>query len=142
MSIAIPTTQREQVMPEGHATTHYLNVNYSVWSWLLTVDHKRIGLLYMASLTLFFLLGGAAATLVRLELLTPQGDLLQAEAYNKMFTIHGVVMIWLFLLPSIPAVLGNFLVPMMVGARDMAFPRLNLMSWWVFMIGGAITLFA
>ena len=141
MSIAIPTP-KEAPLPEGHGTRHYLNASYSVRSWLLTLDHKRIGLLYMATITLFFFLGGAAATLVRLELVTPQGDLMQAEMYNKMFTIHGVVMIWLFLLPSIPSVLGNFLVPMMVGARDMAFPRLNLLSWWVFMIGGAITLFA
>jgi cytochrome c oxidase subunit I len=141
MSIALPRRRtQEQVLPEGHATRHYLNNSYTVRSWLLTLDHKRIAILYMVTITLFFFLGGAAATLVRLELLTPQGDLLQAEAYNKMFTIHGVVMIFLFLIPSIPTVLGNFLVPMMVGARDMAFPRLNLLSWYIFTLGGLIAL--
>lgn len=140
MSIAIPAQPVPVPEPDIRPAKHYLNADYSARSWLLTVDHKRIALLYIASLTLFFLIGGAAATLVRLELVTPQGDLLQAETYNKTFTIHGVVMVWLFLLPSIPAVLGNFLVPMMIGARDMAFPRLNLASWYIFMFGGLLTL--
>src|SRR6266545_4706245 len=99
---------------------NYLNISYAVWSWLLTRDHKRIGILYMISITAFFLLGGLAATLIRLELLTPQGDVMSAETYNRMFTLHGVVMIFLFLIPSIPAVLGNFLLPLMLGARDLA----------------------
>ena len=121
---------------------HYLNVHYGIRSWLLTKDHKRIALLYLASLTFFFFLGGFFAVLVRLELLTPAGDLLQAETYNKMFTMHGVIMIFFFLIPSIPAVLGNFLVPMMIGARDLAFPRLNLLSWYVYMVGGILTMLA
>ena len=121
---------------------HYLNVAYGVRSWLLTFDHKRIGLLYLASITVFFLLGGSFAVMIRAELVTPAGDLLQAETYNKMFTMHGVVMIFFFLIPSIPAVFGNFLLPLMIGARDMAFPRLNLLSWYVFIIGAAVTLFA
>ncbi len=121
---------------------HYLNVNYGIRSWLFTVDHKRIALLYLTSITLFFFIGGAAAVLFRLELLTPQGDLLQAETYNKLFTIHGLIMVFFFLIPSIPAVLGNFLVPMMIGARDLAFPRLNLASWYIFMAGGSFTLAA
>ncbi len=124
------------------AHTHYLNVSYGVRSWLLTTDHKRIGLLYLATITLFFVLGGAFAVLIRLELMTPQGDLVQAETYNKLFTMHGLIMIFFFLIPSIPAVLGNFLVPMMVGARDLAFPRLNLLSWYVFTLGGLFTLTA
>src|SRR5687767_3602256 len=119
---------------------HYLNVRYGLTSWLLTVDHKRIALLYLVSITFFFFIGGAAATLIRLELMTPQGDLVQAETYNKLFTMHGIIMIFLFLIPAIPAVLGNFLVPMMLGARDLAFPRLNLASWYVFVTGGLFLL--
>jgi cytochrome c oxidase subunit 1 len=121
--------------------THYLS-DHSVRSWLLTTDHKRIGLLYMVSITLFFLIGGAAATFMRIELLHPQGTLLTSSTYNKLFTIHGVVMVWFFLIPSIPTVLGNFLVPMMIGARDVAFPRLNLASWYLFIAGGIFALWA
>src|SRR5919198_4976550 len=121
---------------------HYLNVSYGLKSWLLTTDHKRIALLYLISITLFFFVGGIAATLMRLELATPQGDLVQSETYNKLFTMHGIIMIFFFLIPSIPAVLGNFLVPMMLGARDLAFPRLNLLSWYVFSLGGLFTLIA
>jgi len=126
---AVPVETRE----------HYLNVNYGVKSWLLTTDHKRIALLYLASITLFFFVGGFFAVLIRLELLTPPGDLFQAETYNKLFTMHGVMMIFFFLIPSIPAVLGNFLVPMMIGARDLAFPRLNLLSWYIYIVGGLFT---
>lgn len=119
---------------------NYLNVDYSVKSWLLTTDHKRIAMLYMVSITFLFLVGGAAATLIRLDLMTPQGDLVQTETYNKLFTMHGVIMVWFFLIPSIPAVLGNFLVPMMIGARDVAFPKLNLASWYIYILGGLFTL--
>jgi cytochrome c oxidase subunit I len=122
--------------------THYLNVNYGVRSWLFTLDHKRIALLYLAAITLFFFVGGSAAVMFRLELATPQADLFQTETYNKLFTIHGLIMVFFFLIPSIPAVLGNFLVPMMIGARDLAFPRLNLLSWYIFMTGGLFTLTA
>jgi cytochrome c oxidase subunit 1 len=121
---------------------HYLNADYGIKSWLFTTDHKRIALLYLSSITLMFFLGGAAATLMRLELMTPQGDLMQPETYNKLFTIHGIIMVFFFLIPSIPAVLGNFLVPMMIGARDLAFPRVNLLSWYVFTLGGLFTLAA
>jgi len=120
----------------------YLNVAYGVRSWLFTLDHKRIGILYLVSITLFFALGGVFATMIRLELATPQGDLVQADTYNKLFTMHGVMMIFFFLIPSIPAVLGNFLIPLMIGAKDVAFPRLNLLSWYVYLIGGATTLWA
>ena len=119
---------------------HYLNDGYGVKSWLLTVDHKRIALLYLASITLFFVLGGTFAVLVRLELVTPEGDLMRSETYNKMFTMHGLIMVFFFLIPSIPAVLGNFLLPIMIGARDLAFPRLNLASWYVYTLGGLFTL--
>jgi len=121
---------------------HYLNVNYGLKSWLLTTDHKRIAWLYLIVVTFFFFVGGLFATLIRLELLTPQGDLVQAETYNKLFTMHGVTMIFFFLIPSIPAVLGNFLIPLMIGARDLAFPRLNLASWYIYILGGLFTLAA
>ncbi|QDU98099.1 cytochrome c oxidase subunit I [Lignipirellula cremea] len=121
---------------------HYLNADYNIWSWLLTTDHKRIGILYMISLTLFFFVGGAAAILFRVELLTPEADLVVSPTYNRLFTLHGVVMVFFFLVPSIPAVLGNFLIPMMIGARDLAFPRLNLLSWYLFMAGGLLAIWA
>src|SRR3989475_4336014 len=121
---------------------HYLNANYGIRSWLLTTDHKRIALLYLVSVTLFFFLGGAFAVVIRLELLTPQGDLVQAETYNKLFSMHGIIMVWFFLIPVIPNVLGNFLVPVMIGARDLAFPRLNLASWYIFNLGGLFVLWS
>jgi len=127
--------------PISREPKNYLNAAWTVRSWLLTVDHKRIGLLYLAGITFFFLLGGAAAGLFRLELMTPQSDLVESETYNKLFTLHGIIMIFFFLVPGIPGVLGNFLVPIMIGARDMAFPKLNLMSWYLFMIGGCFTLY-
>src|SRR3954466_14069976 len=121
--------------------THYLNVDYGLKSWLLTTDHKRIGILYMLSITAMFFIGGAAATLIRLELLTPAGDLMSSDTYNKMFTIHGVIMVFFFLVPSIPATLGNFLVPMMIGAKDLAFPRVNLGSWYLYIAASIIMLY-
>ncbi|MEX0716381.1 MAG: cytochrome c oxidase subunit I [Planctomycetaceae bacterium] len=121
---------------------NYLNANYSLWSWLVTTDHKRVAILYMIAITLFFFVGGAAAVLFRLELMTPPGDLVLSETYNKLFTLHGIVMVFFFLIPSIPAVLGNFLIPLMIGARDLAFPRLNLASWYIFMLGGSLTVWA
>jgi cytochrome c oxidase subunit 1 len=120
----------------------YLKDGYGLKSWLLTRDHKRIALLYLVSITVFFVIGGLFAMLVRLELLTPAGDLLAAETYNKMFTMHGVVMVFFFLIPSIPAVLGNFLIPIMIGAKDLAFPRINLLSWYIYVLGGVFTLVA
>lgn len=122
--------------------TNYLNANYGVRSWLLTTDHKRIALLYLVSITIFFLIGSLFAVGIRIELLTPAGDVFQADTYNKLFTMHGIAMIFFFLIPSIPAVLGNFLVPMMIGARDLAFPRLNLLSWYIYVIGGLFTIAA
>jgi len=121
---------------------NYLNVNYGIRSWLLTTDHKRIALLYLVSVSVMFLIGGVAATLMRLHLITPHGTLVQPEAYNKLFTIHGVVMTFFFMIPAIPAVLGNFLVPMMIGAKDLAFPRLNLLSWYLYLAGASLTLYA
>jgi cytochrome c oxidase subunit 1 len=119
-------------------TENYLNVAQTVKSWLFTLDHKRIGLLYLGTITMFFFVGGLFAVLFRLELLTPEGDLMRAETFNKMFTLHGVVMIFFFLIPSIPAVLGNFFLPIMIGAKDVAFPRLNLLSWYILIVGGIL----
>jgi cytochrome c oxidase subunit I len=121
--------------PAGTGERNYLNDEYGVLSWLLTKDHKRIGILYLISISCMFLLGGIFAMMMRLELLTPQGDLLTSDNYNKMFTMHGIVMIFLFLIPSIPAVLGNFILPIAIGAKDLAFPKLNLLSWYLYMIG-------
>jgi cytochrome c oxidase subunit I len=120
----------------------YLNAGYGPKSWFLTTDHKRIAILYMISITIFFFIGGFFALLMRLELLTPQGDLVSAHTYNELFSMHGIVMVWFFLIPSIPAVLGNFLVPLMIGARDLAFPKLNLLSWYLYIFGGIFTLVA
>ena len=121
-------------------TTSYLDDGLTIRSWLTTTDHKRIAILYAIAITAFFFVGGAAATIIRLELATPQGDLVSHDAYNKLFTAHGVIMVWLFLIPSIPSVLGNFLLPLMIGAKDLAFPRLNLMSWYLYVAGGLVTL--
>src|SRR6516225_9835179 len=121
---------------------HYLNASYGLKSWLLTKDHKRIALLYLGTVTLFFFLGGAFATLIRIELLTPGGNFVSNETYNKLFSIHGIAMIFFFLIPAIPATLGNFFLPIMLGARDLAFPRINLLSWYLLVIGGLFSLFA
>ncbi len=122
--------------------TNYLNNGYGLRSWLLTRDHKRIAILYLISVSVFFFIGGIMAMLIRLELLTPEGDLLQADTYNRVFSMHGISMVFFFLIPSIPAVLGNFLVPLMIGAKDLAFPRINLLSWYLYIFGGAFTLWA
>src|ERR1041385_9159885 len=115
---------------------NYLSAGDTVKSWLLTADHKRIGFLFLLSILFFFAIAAVAAALMRIELLTPQGDLVLSDTYKKLFTIHGVLIVWFFLIPSIPAVLGNFVVPLMIGARDVAFPKLNLLSWYLFIIGG------
>src|SRR3954453_17088976 len=121
---------------------HYLNDGYGIKSWLLTRDHKRIALLYLASVTFFFFVGGAMAVLIRIDLATPAGDLVTDETYNKLFTMHGVMMVFFFLIPAIPSVLGNFLVPIMIGAKDLAFPKLNLFSWYLDIIGGLFPRYA
>jgi cytochrome c oxidase subunit 1 len=121
---------------------NFLTADYGIKSWLLTTDHKRIALLYLIAITLFFFVGGFFALLIRLELLTPPGDLVQSDTYNRLFTMHGIVMIFLFLIPSIPAVIGNFFIPMMIGARDLAFPKINLLSWYLLMAGGGLIMYS
>jgi cytochrome c oxidase subunit I len=121
---------------------HYLNASYGWKSWLFTTDHKRIAWLYLAAITFFFFVGGLAATLMRLNLIEPQGALVEPSTYNRLFTLHGLIMIFFFLAPSIPTVLGNFLIPLMIGAKDVAFPRMNLLSWYIFMAGGMLFLYS
>ena len=121
---------------------NYINNEDGLLSWLLTSDHKRIAMLYLISITFFFFIGGAFAGLIRLELLTPQPDLVASDTYNKFFTMHGIIMVFLFLVPSVPATLGNFLIPIMVGAKDLAFPKINLLSWYLYLIGGTLLLAA
>ncbi len=128
-------------VPPTAIGSSYLSEGHTVWSWLSSTDHKRIAILYMAALTFFFFVGGIAAALIRLELFTPQGDLLSADGYNRAFTLHGVIMVWFFLVPSIPVTLGNFLLPLMIGASDVAYPRLNLMSWYIFMAAGLLAIY-
>src|SRR5205823_3036489 len=121
--------------------TSYVTSENTISSWLLTKDHKRIALLFFASITFFFFIGGIAATLIRMHLATPEG-LLQPDIYNRMFTMHGIVMVWFFLIPSIPTTLGNFITPLAIGAHDLAFPRINLASWYVFNLSGLVLLYA
>jgi cytochrome c oxidase subunit 1 len=127
--------------PDFGERENYLNAGHGLKSWLLTVDHKRIALLYLLSITFFFFIGGFFALLIRLELLTPAGDLVQSDTYNKLFTMHGQIMVFFFLIPAVPAVLGNFLIPLMIGAKDLAFPRINLLSWYLYIIGGILMIY-
>src|SRR2546429_6308343 len=118
---------------EPAKTRNYLNVDYGALSWLLTKDHKRIGILYMVSISVMFILGGFFALMMRLELLTPEGDLLTSDTYNKFFTLHGIIMIFFFLIPSIPAVLGQFILPIQLCAEDLALPQLHVLFLQSFM---------
>jgi cytochrome c oxidase subunit I len=143
MNTAVNTTislpdQQEAKLPK----VHYLNDGLGLKSWLLTHDHKRIALLYLITIAFFFAIGGTMAALIRLELLTPAGDLVSSDTYNKMFSIHGIIMVFFFLVPIAPAVLGNFLIPIMIGAKDVAFPRLNLLSYYLFLTGGCFELYS
>jgi cytochrome c oxidase subunit 1 len=120
----------------------YLTDGTTVRSWLLTTDHKRIAILYFVSVTFFLFLGGVLALALRIEHLTPGPTIMDAYTYNRVFTLHGVIMVFLFLIPSIPATFGNFLLPIMIGAKDLAFPRINLLSWYVYLAGAALLLWA
>jgi cytochrome c oxidase subunit 1 len=145
MSTVISTENLDHVPDRSHRdepSSSYLSAGYTLRSWLLTVDHKRIALLYLFGVTFFFIIGGILAFLIRLELITPKGDLVSSDTYNRLFTQHGIIMIFLFLVPAIPGVFGNFLIPLMIGARDLAFPKINLASWYMYMAGGALTLIA
>ena len=114
---------------------NYLTHETGIKSWLLTLDHKRIGMMYLGTVLTFFLVGGIFALLIRLELLTPGNTIMDASTYNKMFTYHGAIMVFLVIIPSIPASIANFVLPMMLGAKDVAFPRLNLFSYYIYVVG-------
>jgi cytochrome c oxidase subunit 1 len=135
------STPLEPPAPDpADAPVDYLNAEFGWKSWLLTRDHKRIAILYLIAITFMFFVGGAFAVLIRIELATPEADLVEPDTYNKLFTLHGIIMIFFFLIPGIPSTLGNFLVPMMIGAKDLAFPKLNLASWYIYVIGGIFTI--
>ena len=121
---------------------NYLNQTRGIRSWIFTLDHKHVGVLYLASILVAFFLGGVFAVLVRTELLFPGEDIMTADTYNQMFTLHGAIMIFLFIIPGIPAALGNFTLPLMLGAKDVAFPRLNIFSWWLWVIGALFAILA
>jgi cytochrome c oxidase subunit 1 len=126
------------IFPENN----FLSEPKGIKSWLLTLDHKRIGLMYLFAIMFFFMVGGIFAVLLRLELLHPGPDIMEADTYNQYFTLHGAIMIFLFIIPSIPAALGNIILPLMLGAKDVAFPRLNLASWYIYIFGAFFALFS
>jgi cytochrome c oxidase subunit 1 len=146
MSVVAEYVPQSAPQPSPEPGLNYLNAEYGWKSWLFTRDHKRIAILYLLSITLMFFIGGAAVTIIRLHLLTPNQQpgegLVTADTYNRLFSMHGIIMVFFFLVPVIPATLGNFFVPMMIGARDLAFPRINLLSWYVYMLGAVVTLWA
>ena len=134
--------QVRRYKPDENAEKNYLNAESGLWSWLATKDHKRIGIMYLISLTIFFMAGGLLALGIRLELWTPAATFIEADTYNQLFTLHGAIMIFLFLVPSVPTVLGNFFLPMQLGAKDVAFPKLNLASYYIYTAGVALMLWA
>ncbi len=121
-----------------HENSNYLNHEKGLWSWLSTLDHKRIGLLYFITVSLFFLVGGIFALLIRTELYSVGETIMTAEQYARAMTYHGAVMVFLVIIPGIPAFLGNFFLPLQIGAKDVAFPRLNLLSWYCLLLGAGI----
>lgn len=137
--MSLTATQTSEKIPERK---NYLNAQHTLWSWMSTGDHKRIAVMYLIAITFFFFLGSIAAGLIRLQLITPNGELLESETYNKVFSAHGIIMVFFFLLVSIPAVMGNFLLPLMIGARDLAFPKLNLLSFYLYCFGGSLFVLA
>jgi cytochrome c oxidase subunit 1 len=136
------TGARPDATPYGLERDNYLTHAKGILSWLFTLDHKRIGVMYLISILSAFFLGGMFALLVRVELLTPGKTIVDPDTYNQLFTLHGAIMIFLFIIPGIPAALGNLVLPLMLGAKDVAFPRLNLASWWLWIIGASFALFS
>jgi cytochrome c oxidase subunit 1 len=141
---AITTDQHGHGSGDGHGDPNvsYLNVSKGIWSWIYTLDHKRIGVMYLVSVITFFIFAGVMALLVRLELFSPGRTIMDPDTYNRVFTLHGVVMVFLFIIPAIPASLGNFVLPMMLGAKDVAFPRLNLLSYYIYVLGACFAIFS
>ncbi len=128
----------------GHEPIDYLNAEKGLWSWMSTVDHKRIGIMYLVSVMTMFGVGGFFALAIRTELLTPGPTIpfMTPDMYNQAFTLHGAVMVFLFIIPSVPAALGNFFLPIMIGAKDVAFPRLNLASFYIYVFGACFAIFS
>lgn len=112
----------------------YQGKHKGIMGWLLSVDHKRIGLMYLMAILIFFFVAMTLGVLMRLEMLTPGETIMKPSTYNSVFTLHGVIMVFLFIIPAIPAVFGNFMLPIQIGAKDVAFPRLNLFSWYLYMV--------
>lgn len=123
----------------GFNYLHVPSKRKGIFAWIFSTDHKRIGILYLISMLTFFTVGGTFGFLMRLELISPGKTIMEPQTYNQIFTLHGVIMIFLFIIPGLPAVFGNFFLPILIGAKDVAFPRLNLLSWWLFILGGLIT---
>src|SRR6056297_449709 len=138
----VKRVQVKRFKPEEYPEKHYLNQETGLWAWMTTVDHKKIGLMYLMSVAFFFFIGGILALLIRTELLTPARTFMDADVYNQVFTLHGAIMIFFFLIPSVPAALGNFILPLQLGAKDVAFPRLNLASFYLYTVGAIFTLIA
>jgi cytochrome c oxidase subunit I len=138
----IKKLQVRRFKPEENPKKTYLTEETGIWAWMTTVDHKKIGLMYLASILLFFFVGGTLALLLRTELLTPAQSFMTADTYNQIFTLHGAIMVFFFLVPSVPAALGNFVLPLQLGCKDVAFPRVNLLSYYIYVIGAVFTLIA
>ncbi|MEX2602170.1 MAG: cytochrome c oxidase subunit I [Balneolaceae bacterium] len=141
-STEIKKIQVQRFKPDDDPKHHYLNEETGLWSWMTTVDHKKIGLMYLGSIAFFFLIGGILALVLRTELLSPAQSFMTADTYNQIFTLHGAIMIFFFLIPSVPAALGNFILPLQLGCKDVAFPRLNLLSFYIYVIGALFTITA
>ncbi len=141
-STSVRKIQVRRFKPDEDPKKSYLTEEKGLWAWLTTVDHKKIGLMYLGSITVFFFVGGVLALLLRTELLTPAQSFISADTYNQIFTLHGAIMIFFFLIPSVPTVLGNFILPLQLGCKDVAFPRINLLSYYIYVIGAIFTLTA
>ncbi len=141
-STNIKKIQVRRFKPDENPTSNYLTEERGLWAWMTTVDHKKIGWMYLGSIAIFFAVGGILALLLRTELLTPAQTFFTADAYNQLFTLHGAIMVFFFLVPSVPAALGNFILPLQLGCKDVAFPRVNLLSFYIYVVGALFTLFA
>ena len=136
------TTDTPNMTGPAPVPDNYLTYSSGIWSWLFTLDHKRIGLMYLMSVLGSFFIGGIMALLVRTQLLVPEGLIMDQDQYNQVFTLHGAIMVFLVIIPSVPAALGNFVLPIMLGAKDVAFPRLNLFSYWLWLLGALLFVLA
>jgi cytochrome c oxidase subunit 1 len=139
-AIEIPVAGGHQADSHGDPDAMYLTASRGIRSWLTTLDHKRIGLMYLTMVSIAFFAGGMFALLLRIELFSRGKTIVDAETYNRFFTLHGAIMVFLFIIPSVPGALGNFFLPIMIGAKDVAFPRLNLLSFYIYLVGASLAL--